>query len=144
MLLEVALAEFRVVEGVEVRCLSAEHPDESELRDDDIADEAKPRAPHEFERTLRLSFHLTEWLPRGEKVGDQVHAGKGGKGEVTGVPCCLEGASQEDAAGRQMLRPMGDVEREDRIDATAEAVEPTLLDQIYGKPTEANTSLGVT
>src|SRR5260221_5160849 len=47
MLLEVALAEFRVVEGVEVRCLSAKQPDQSELRDDDIADEAKPRAPHE-------------------------------------------------------------------------------------------------
>ena len=92
-----------LVEGVEVRCLSAKHPDESELRDDDIADEAKPRAPHELERTLRLSFHLTEWLPRGEKVGDQVHAGKGGKCEVTGVPCCLEGASQEDAVLRAVL-----------------------------------------
>src|SRR5260370_12337286 len=126
MLLEVALAEFRDAEGVEVRGLSAEHPDESELRDDDIADEAKPRAPHEFERTLRLSFHLTEWLPRGEKVGDQVHAGKGGKGEVTGVPCCLEGAAREDAAGRLMVRPMGPVGSDHRTTPTREAVAPTL------------------
>src|SRR5262245_21121604 len=58
MLLETALVELRVVEGGKVRRQSAERPDESELRDDDIADEAEPRASHEFERTFRLSFYL--------------------------------------------------------------------------------------
>src|SRR5260221_3420138 len=140
ILLEVSLAKFRIIERVEVRRLSTERSNKSELRDDDIADETEPRAPHEVERALRLSFRFTQRLSSGQEIGNEGGAGVGGKGEVTGIPGRLEGPSQKEAAVRPMLRPMGDVEREDRIDPTTNTVEPTLLGKLQAKPAQAGTS----
>src|ERR1700681_2348000 len=41
MLLEAALVELRIIEGVEVRCKSTERPDESVLRGNEVTDETR-------------------------------------------------------------------------------------------------------
>ena len=63
--------------------------------------------------------------------------------EVAGLLRRLEGAPQEDAAGRQVLRPVCDMDGEDQVDAGAEAVEPALLDQIQAKSAETVSCLVV-
>ena len=70
-------------------------------------------------------------------------AAVGCKGKVAGLLRRLEGAPQEDAAGRQVLRPGRDMDGEDQVDAAAEPVEPALLDQIQAEPAEAVSCLVV-
>src|ERR1700751_945843 len=47
MLLQAVLVKLSIIEGVEVRCQSTEHPDESALRGNEVADETEPHFPHE-------------------------------------------------------------------------------------------------
>src|ERR1700724_4141653 len=54
MLLEAALVELPIIEGVEVRCKSTERPDESVLRGNEVADETEPQLVHEFELLVDL------------------------------------------------------------------------------------------
>src|SRR5260370_19041079 len=74
MVLEAALVELRIIEGLEVRCQSTEHPDQSVLRGNDVADETEPHLPHELERALDLVLDVSKWIPGGEKIGVHVVA----------------------------------------------------------------------
>src|SRR6202171_2567637 len=143
MLLEAALVELRIIEGVEVRCKSTERPDESVLRGNEVADETEPHLPHEFERVLDLVLDFTERISGGEKIRIQVGAAIGCISKVSGVLRRVESAPQKNAAGRQVLRPVRDVDGEDQVDAGTKAVKPALFDQIQAKPAEAEPCLVV-
>ena len=143
MLLEAALVELRIIEGVEVRCQSTEHPDQSVLRDNDVADETEPHLPHEFERVLDLALDVSERIPGGEKIGIQIVAAIGRISKVPGALRRVESTPQENAAARQVLRPVRDMDGEDQVDASAKAVEPALFDEIQAKPAEAESRLVV-
>src|SRR5258705_12329318 len=128
MLLEAALVELRVIEGPEVRCQSAERPDQSVLRSNDVADETEPHLPHEFERALDLVLDVSERIPGGEKIGIQVVAAIG---RISKVPAALrrvESTPQENAAARQVLRPVREVDGEEQVDAGAKAIQPAPFD----------------
>src|SRR5258705_11329370 len=105
MLLEAALVELRIIEGVEVRCQSTERPDQSVLRGNDVADETEPHLPHEFERALDLVLDVSERIPGGEKIGVQVVAAIGCISKVPAALRRLESTRQETAAARHMRRP---------------------------------------
>src|SRR6202140_470126 len=143
MLLEAALVELRIIEGVEVRCKSTERPDESVLRGNEVADETEPHLPHEFECFLDLVRDFTERISGGEKIGIQVGAAIRCISKVSGVLRRVESAPQENPTGRQVLRPVRDVDGEDQVDAGAKAVKPALFDQIHAKPAEAEPCLVV-
>jgi len=98
MLLEAALVEFRIIEAVEVRCQSTERPAQSVLRGNDVADEAEPHLPHEFERALDFVLDVSERIPGGEKIGIQVAAAIGRISKVPGALRRVESTPQEDAA----------------------------------------------
>src|SRR5882672_7099627 len=85
MLLEAGLVELRIIEGVEVRCKSTEHPDESVLRGNEVADETEPHLPHEFECVLDLALDFTEWISGGEKIGIQIGAAISRISKVSGL-----------------------------------------------------------
>src|SRR5258708_19180888 len=129
MLLEAALVELRIIKRVEVRCQSTERPDESVLRGNEVADETEPHLSHEFERVLDLVLDFTERISGGEKIGIQVGAAIRCISKISGVLRRVEGASQEHAAARQVLRPVRDVDGEDEVDAGAKAVKPALFDE---------------
>src|ERR1700738_1571876 len=101
MLLEAALVELRIIEGVEVRCKSTERPDESVLRGNEVTDETEPHLLHEFERVLDLVFDFTERISGGEKIGIQVGTAIGCISKVSGVLRRGESAPEENAAGWQ-------------------------------------------
>src|SRR5882757_4096325 len=143
MLLEAALVELRIIEGVEVRCKSTEHPDESVLRCNEVADKTEPHLPHEFKRVLDRVLDFTERISRGEKIRIQVGAGIGCISKIAGVLRRIESAPQENAAGRQVLGPVRDMDGENQVDAGAKAVKPALFDQIQAKLAEAESCLVV-
>src|SRR5260370_7643893 len=143
MLLEAALVELRIIEGGEVRCQSTERPDQSVLRGNDVADETEPHLLHEFERALDLVLDVSERIPGGEKIGIQVVAAIGRISKVPGALRRVESSPQEDAAGRQVLRPVRDMDGEDQVDAGAKAIKPALFDEIQAKPAEAVSRLVV-
>src|SRR6202049_744213 len=119
VLLEAALVELRIIEGVEVRCKSTERPDESVLRGNEVTDETEPHLLHEFERVLDLVFDFTERISGGEKIGIQVGTAIGCISKVSGVLRRVESAPQENAAGRQGLGPAREVEGGDQGDGGA-------------------------
>src|SRR5260370_8887562 len=124
MVLEVALVELRIIEGLEVRCQSTEHPDQSVLRGNDVADETEPHLPHELERALDLVLDVSKWIPGGEKIGVQVVAAIG---RISKVPAALrrvESTPQENAAARQVLRPLPDADAEDQVEPVPKPVKP--------------------
>src|SRR6266403_280529 len=143
MVLEAALVELRIIEGPEVRCQSAERPDQSLLRGSDVGDETESHLPHEFERARDLVLDVSERIPGGEKIGIQVVAAIGRISKVSGALRRVESTPQENAAARQVLRPVRDVNGEDQVDAGAKAIKPALLDEIQAKPAEAESSLVV-
>jgi hypothetical protein len=130
MLLEAAFVELGVVKGGELWRQSTEHPDESELPGDAIAGETESYFTREFEAKLGLSLDFTERISRGKAVCDQVDAAIGCIRKVTGILRRLKGATEEGPRDLQGLRPVSDVDGEDQVDASSEAVEPVLLDQI--------------
>src|SRR5467141_954756 len=143
MVLEAALVELRIIEGLEVRCQSTKHPDQSVLRGNDVADETESHLPHEFERALDLVLDVSERIPGGEKIGVQVVAAIGCISKVPAALRRVESTPQENAAARQVLRPVRDVDGEDQVDAGAKAIKPALFDEIQAKPAEAESSLVV-
>jgi hypothetical protein len=143
MLLEAALVKLRIIEGVEVRCESTERPNQSVLRGNDVADETKLHLPHEFERVLDLVLDVSERISGGEKIGIQIAAAIGGISIVPGAPRRVESSPQENAAARQVLRPVRDMDGEDQVDAGAKAIKPALFNEIQAKPAEAESRLGV-
>ena len=72
MLLEAALVELRVIEGIEVRRQSPEHPDEPELPGDAVAGETEPHFAREFEPVLRLPLDPPRQPLRPGRVGQAV------------------------------------------------------------------------
>src|SRR5260370_34985874 len=123
MLLEAALVAIRIMEGAEVRGQSTKRPDESALRGNQVADETEPHFPHEFERVLDLVLDFGERISGGEKIGIQVGAAIGRISKVPGALRRVESAPQENAAGRQLLRPSRDVDGKDQVNAGAKAVK---------------------
>src|SRR5260370_8055830 len=128
MVLEAALVELRIIEGLEVRCQSTEHPDQSVLRGNDVADETEPHLPHEFERALDLVLDVSEWIPGGEKIGVQVVAAIGCISKVPAALRRVESTPQENAAARQVLRPLPDADAEDQVEPVPKPVKPALFD----------------
>src|ERR1700694_5996394 len=104
MLLEAALVELRIIEGVEVRCKSTERPDESVLRGNEVADETEPHLRHEFERVLDLVLDFTERISGGEKIRIQIGAAIGRVSKVSGLLRRVESAPQKNAAGPAGVR----------------------------------------
>jgi len=93
--------------------------------------------------TLDLALDVSERIPGGEKIGIQVVAAIGRISKVSGALRRVESTPQENAAARQVLRPVRDVDGEDQVDASAKAVEPALFDEIHAKPAEAESRLVV-
>src|SRR3981081_1064057 len=98
MLLEAALVELRIIEGVKVRRKSTERPDESVLRGNEVADETEPHLLHEFERFLDLELDFTEGIPGGKKIRIQVGAAIGCIRKVSGALRRAESAPQANTA----------------------------------------------
>src|SRR5258708_39268177 len=124
MLLEAALVELRIVEGPEVRCQPTERPDQPVLRGNDVADQTEPHLPHEFERVLDLVLDVSERISGGEKIGIQIVAAIGRISKVPGALRRVESAPQENAAARQVLRPVRDVAAEDQGPPGAKSTNP--------------------
>src|SRR5260370_1800600 len=105
MVLEAALVELRIIEGLEVRCQSTEHPDQSVLRGNDVADETEPHLPHEFERALDLVLDVSERIPGREKIGVQVVAAIGCISKIPPPPPPLATPPPQTPPPRHAPRP---------------------------------------
>src|SRR5258708_22501881 len=92
---------------------------------------------------MALTFEVREGITGGEKIGIQVVADIGRISKVSGALRRVESTQQENAAARQVLRPVRDMDGEDQVDASAKAVEPVLFDEIQAKPAEAESCLVV-
>src|SRR6516164_3470762 len=79
---EPQLIEQRAVKRAKFRAQATKGSDESELRSDDVNNEADPGILREFEALLGFMLCLNERIPRSEKVRAQVSAAKSRKREI--------------------------------------------------------------
>ena len=98
--LHLKLVELLIVEAAKFRRQPAQRPDQPELRDDDVADETKPRLLRERETMLGFTLHLDERIARREKVRVQIGATVSRKGQVADPVCGLECADATDHGRR--------------------------------------------
>src|SRR4029077_12454155 len=71
---EAAFIELLIVKRSECRCQTAKHPDQSELRSDDVNDETEPRLLRKVETLLGFTLRFSQRISRREKIRVQIIA----------------------------------------------------------------------
>src|SRR6185503_4808306 len=97
-----------IVKRSEGRCQTTKHPDQAELRSNDVNDETEPRLLCKVETLLGFTLRVSQPISRREKIRVQVVAAVGGKREVTGLVRGIERATHQVTARRDVLRPRHD------------------------------------
>src|ERR1700723_4525381 len=69
MLFNAKLIELSAVKAAEFRRQAAEHPNQRELRSDDVNDKAKPRLLGEREAMFNFVLHVGQRIAREERGG---------------------------------------------------------------------------
>src|SRR3984885_9049858 len=115
MLFNAKLIELSAVKAAEFRRQAAEHPNQRELRSDDVNDKAEPRLLGEREAMFNFVLHVGQRLAGEEQGRVEVVAGKGSKSEVSDLARRFERVAQQVTASPHMLRSAHDVMREAMI-----------------------------
>ena len=142
-LFDMKLIELPVVKATECRRQAAQHPNERELRGDDVNDKAEPRLLGEREAMFGFCLHLRQRLAGEEQVRVQILARVGAIREVADPVRRFERAAQQITAGPHMFRPAHDINREVQIRARLEAFQPASFDEIVAELAEAKSGLVV-
>ena len=100
--------------------------------------------PGEFQALLGLALALHRAdRSGGERIRDQVDAAIGQRKIRSPASCAASKARRRrPTAHRQVLRPVGDVDCQNEVDARLKAVEPVLFDQIAGRACRSETLPG--
>src|SRR5215475_10508746 len=71
-------------------CASTQRADQTELRADNVDDQAEFRRLYDLQTSLRLRFDLAERLTRSKQRGDHAATAKADVGQIAGFACDLE------------------------------------------------------
>src|ERR1700723_1002020 len=121
MLFNAKLIELSAVKAAEFRRQAAEHPNQRELRSDDVNDKAKPRLLGEREAMFNFVLHVGQRLAGEEQGRVEVVARKGSRSEISDPARRFERVTQQITASPHVLRPAPDVKREPMIDPRLKA-----------------------
>ena len=108
MALDAELVKLLVVEAAECGRQAAQGADQPKLPGESVDHEAKPAFLGKLEAFLGFALHVDERVTRREKVGDQVVAAQGREREVADGVRDIERATDQIAAGADMLGPRHD------------------------------------
>ena len=121
MLFNAKLIELSAVKAAEFRRQAAEHPNQRELRSDDVNDKAEPRLLGEREAMFNFVLHVGQRLAGEEQGRVDTVASEGSKSEVSDPARRFERVAQQITASPHVLRPAHDVKREPMIDPRLKA-----------------------
>ena len=140
---DVKLVELPVVEAAEGGRQAAQHPDQRDLRGDEVDDEAEARLLGEGEAPFGFRLHFRQRLAGEQQVRVQILAGVGAIGEVADPVRRFERAAYQIAADPNVLRPALDIDREVEIRARLEALQTAPFDEVVAELAEAKSGLVV-
>src|SRR6185369_1425040 len=138
---EAAFIELLIVKRSESRCQTTKHPNQSDLRSNDVNDETEPRFLCKVETLLAFTLRFSQRISRREKVRVQIVAAIRGKREVAGLVRGIERATHQVTARPDVPRPRHDEIAEAHICTGLIASQTMPLDQLIPQPAELETSL---
>src|SRR5438094_5644774 len=136
MAFEAAFIELLIVKRSECRCQTTKHPDQSELRSNDVNDETEPRLLCKVETLLGFTLRFSQRISRREKVRVQIVAAVRGKREVAGLVRDIERAAHQLTAGANVPRPWHDEIAERHVGPGLIAMQSALFGKLIPEPAE--------
>src|SRR5437867_2580018 len=136
MAFEAAFIELLIVKRSECRCQTTKHPDQSELRSNDVNDETEPRLLCKVETVFGFTLRLNQRISRREKIRVQIIAAVCGKREVSGLVRDIERATYQITTRPNMPRPWHNEIAERHVCFSLITTQSAPFDQLISEPTE--------
>ena len=140
---EPPLVELPVVERTESRGQAAQHPDQPELRGDDVNDEGEPRRLREPEAVLGFALGVGQRVARRKEVHVQARAAEGGERDVAAAVRGIEGAAQDVTTAAEMPGPGHDQVTVVQVGPRLGVLQAAPFDQFHAEIAESPSGLMV-